>query len=394
MASRWYTLVALASGTVWGSMAHAQRTGPSLPPPIPSLGVHWLESIEPAVTNPGGYPANWVDRRFLTSLLRNHDFIRLEQHLDSLKREVARDIRREDHLLDSCRAFAYLITPDSKALDLWEAQYPLSSNMLAARAQFHLERAQTERGTAYIRDTPKARIEGMERLAKAALAFADEALQRDSTHLCAYEVMVNVLQMIGSREEARYILDAALRAHPGSYSIRELYMAGLQPKWGGSYEEMEAFARAAAASRALNPRLANLRGSVAWARAEQLSLDDQYAEALAEYDRALAVAAESRFLEGRARTWFWAKDYVRAVYDVHNALAIRPQDVHLLELHHDALVELAKQSPRAAREAILTRAIEQLSLLMEIDPQHRRAKNLPVLLRYRAICRNPEARCD
>jgi tetratricopeptide (TPR) repeat protein len=266
--------------------------------------------------------------------------------------------------------------------------------MLAARAQFYLERAWKERGTAYIRDTPKAQIEGMDRLARAALALADEALQRDSTHLCAYEVLVSVMQMIGSREEARYILDAALRAHPASYSIRELYMAGLQPKWGGSYEEMEAFAQAAAASRALNPRLANLGGSVAAARGEQLSLDEHHAGALREYDRALAVASESRFLEGRARAWFWAKDYVRAVYDVHNALAIRPQDVHLLELHHDALVEVAKHTPRAAREPIITRAIEQLSLLIEIDPQHRRAENLPVLLRYRAICRNPTARCD
>jgi tetratricopeptide (TPR) repeat protein len=385
--------VLLALGLITGGTAVAQDL-PSLPPPLRSLGPEWLRPIVPPAVDPFGYPANVVDRRRLPSLLRTRDFAGLERELDALKASVMRDIRYEYLLLDSCTGFTSAHPAIAPLLDAWIARMPSSSNARAARAQHLLGRAFRARGTKWASDTPPQQLEEMAQWAAKAWQDAVDALTIDSTHLCAYDVLIDVARLLGEQELARQVIDRATSVFPGTWVLRTNYMYNLEPRWGGSFEAMAAFAEEAAGSQALNPRLVNLRGHVIMARAAVLELAGAYPLALQECDRALAIAPELGFLWCRARVYFFAKDYVRAIHDLHAALLQRPQDVDLLEMHSNALFEVARQTPRARRDPILKRGIEQLMLLQQIDPLHRAAGNLRYWIWYRQNCRNPAASCD
>ena len=56
-------------------------------------------------------------------------------------------------------------------------------------------------------------------------------------------------------------IEAALRQDPNTSLVRETYMFKLTPRWGGSYDAMDAFAQEAQAHASANPQLVDLLGN-------------------------------------------------------------------------------------------------------------------------------------
>lgn len=250
-------------GLITGPAA-AQDAVPPLPVPLRALAPQWLQPI--TVIAGFGYPPNSADRRRWPALLTGRDFALIEQEFDALKAHVTRDIRNESLLYDSCLGLEDAHPALSPAFHAWVAQWPKSSNAVAARAQFRLGRALSARGTRFVRDTPQLQLDSMAVLAKAAWTDAMAVLARDSTHYCAYSVLLAVGRIAGDSLTKQTVIDRALRLCPGTYFMRDLFMYTLEPRWGGSWNAMQAFADAAAPYQELNPRLRNLRGHVFAAR--------------------------------------------------------------------------------------------------------------------------------
>ena len=98
----------------------------------------------------------------------------------------------------------------------------------------------------------------MEREVALAKRDLTQALLANPKLFPASEALIHASRINSENELGQTALQAALRADPKNYYVRAEYMLCLQPRWGGSLEEMAAFAREAEAHLRKNPRLASL----------------------------------------------------------------------------------------------------------------------------------------
>jgi Tfp pilus assembly protein PilF len=175
-------------------------------------------------------------------------------------------------------------------IDRWLEQSPKSPFALAARGIHRVQRAADERGTQYSDETPRenfVRMEGTLELANQDLA---KALLANPRLLAAYEALIDGARMNGEDEMAQTALKGALQADPKNYYVRAAYMTMLQPRWGGSLEEMLALAKSAEKQLRKNPRLASLNSLALGERGWFPGRAGKKRDALREYENALIAA--------------------------------------------------------------------------------------------------------
>ena len=157
---------------------------------------------------------------------------------------------------------------------------------------------------------------------------------------------------------------------------------------------MEAFAEAAARDSAMNPRLVNLRGAVHLHEGELLSLQDDEAAALQQYNLAIAISPEREFLLARGELYLEVKDYTRALGDLRGTLLLRPQGVDALKAHARTLYHIAERSRPGGRMQVLEMVIEEMTLLRAIVPNDEEVtKLLTWVLQVKQSCGVPSPQC-
>ncbi len=339
-----------------------------LPPPLRRGDDTIFRPLRVPDTDPFGYPANTTDRPRVAALLRRGDYAALERMLDRLHFQVLTDVRHEYLLVD---AFHALSLPDAEAgrrMDEWVARHPRSAHARIARARHHTVRGWRTRGEDRTADTPPEQVTGMRAAAVRAAADARAGLGMEPAHLVGFTTLLELLRMAGTPAERTAVLEAGLKQYPASYLLRDEYMAGLEPRWGGSLRAMRRFGRESARRKAENPRLAALEGSVHAYLGDQHRRGRNFAAAIREYDRAIAFGPEADFLRGRGRTWLRAEDPIRAHADLEAALRQRPHGPEGLELHGQALAGIARGVPHALAGAAIRRAEADFRLLAAVDP--------------------------
>ena len=322
-----------------------------------------------------GYPPNDVHKPQIVEMIRRREFDALDAMYGALQADVVRNVKHEMRFDD---AFAAVERNDAALLaniDAWITARPRSAHARVARASYLLDVAWRRRGTAYIADTPEENIRGMTELAQRAILDVVAALQIDSTHLIAYEVAIAVTKLAGSHELAVQLMTRGTAIHRGSYALRRAFMTMLWPRWGGSEAAMIAFAERAAKDSAVNPRLATLRGAVYENRANDSSLAQNYAGAVRELNKAVALGPERTYVRERGEAYFRLGAYEYAFGDLRFALIERSQDRETLEYYGRTLVELAARSRQAIRPTVLARAIEVLELATYLDPANTRVRS-------------------
>lgn len=140
----------------------------------------------------------------------------------------------------------------------WLEQSPGSPYALAARGIHRVRRASEARGSKYFAQIPPADVERMEKEFALAKEDLTQALLANPKLAAASEALIHGARINSEGELGRTALDAALRVDPKNYYVRAEYMIGLQPRWGGSLEQMAKFARDAERHLRKNPRLASL----------------------------------------------------------------------------------------------------------------------------------------
>ena len=339
-------------------------------------GIGIADSLFQPITLPPtisfGYPANAIYQPQIQDLARKRDFDALEGMFGQLAAELAGDVRNESRYGDAFHAFNRNEPALLEALDAWVAARPRSAHAYVARANYHFGTSWRRRGTDYIRNTPEENLRGMEEFARKAIADVTAALERDSTHLGAYEILIGVTQLFGQHQVAYGALQRALVIHRGSYRLHDVFIHMLWPRWGGTEEMMISYSERAAQNAGLNPRLVTLRGSVHENRANDSSLADNEAGAVRELNKALAFGPERSYLWKRGRAYFRLGAYEYAFNDLRTVVIEQSQHHEALEYYGRTLVELAVRARPAIRPVILTRAIETLTLAAYLDPGNTR----------------------
>jgi tetratricopeptide (TPR) repeat protein len=277
----------------------------------------------PDGTDVDGYPRRYVDRPALRSLLANREFPALTAAFERFQAEFEGDPRKELWVRDALESVGFPHRRERALLDAWVKASPQSFAPYLARARHSEECGFLYRGAKYAINTSEFEFRSMAEAFDQARRDAQRALELRPGLIEANALLIMVEIAGGDRRRAEHVLEDALRRCPSCYEIRADWVGwALLPRWGGSLEEMEAFA--AHRSNPKNPRHRMLRGFVDFERAEEADQDDRSDVAIAAIDRACALGGDWRFLRERAALRRQRGDHVGRLADLNRADAARP----------------------------------------------------------------------
>ncbi len=265
-----------------------------------------------------GYPSAYVDRVKLQAMLRERRFVELTAAFEAAQAEFERDWHHEYWAHDTVEAF----TTDPAFEELfaaWIAATPTSFAPWAARGAWWSDRAAHARGTRYASDTPPEQFRRMDEMNNHAVADLTKALAMRPRAVSVSRVLVIVGKYSSDVVDVAQVTQTALSLCPNCLHIRVAVMVGLAPRWGGSYEEMDAFATAALVGTA-NPRLRVLQGYI---DEDQSDFVDDPAEKLRLLDAAIVHGEASDFFRHRARVRK-NRDRDGALADLRKVVELRP----------------------------------------------------------------------
>lgn len=155
-------------------------------------------------------------------------------------------------------------------LEHWKQASPHSAFAYTASGVSYVAMAWHARGKEYIQDTPRSNIDAMERLLALADADLRHAVSLDPRMTPAYVGMIDAGQLSLGSAYVRNAADAGLHTDPANFAIYSEMMRALQPRWGGSIQQMKQNGQAALKHASDNPLLMLLPEK---AVAEEVDLD-------------------------------------------------------------------------------------------------------------------------
>jgi phosphoribosyl-AMP cyclohydrolase len=207
----------------------------------------------------------------------------------------------EDEPWAMMQAFPENDRPTERALSEWVVHAPSSYAALAARGLYYEGTGWSVRGTKWTRDTTSGQMRSMNSMHASAEADCEKALTIKATLVACHVALINIAKSNGEADKLSRRYDAARRAVPGSVLVATARLESLTPRWGGSYEKMQAFLQALAKD-ALG-RTAGGRALLGYIKADQAwiaAINGDYPRAIELYTEAIAQGGgASAYYAGR-----------------------------------------------------------------------------------------------
>jgi Zn-dependent protease with chaperone function/TPR repeat protein len=181
------------------------------------------------------------EQRQIAELLEKRDYAGLEGILGGRQLAFENNPKTSRQLEQAFEIFAKIPRHSEVALSEWVKTAPSSYSARVARGGFYLSRGIEERGEDLFSDTSKGHIDAMEAYFDQSLDDLERSLRLSQRPYLSRRYMMAIMLRTGSREELKANYLEALRLAPGSVETRLAYMRSLEPRWGGSYQQMEAF---------------------------------------------------------------------------------------------------------------------------------------------------------
>jgi len=251
-----------------------------------------LEEPEPqALAIPASRQLNVLDpvQREVMNLLEKRDYAALEQLLAAKQQRYEQDPATEQELETAFRAFRYLGPSAEPLLKEWTQQMPRSYGAHTARGVYYLWRGVEARGTAFARETPAEQMQAMNALLDHAAAELERSVPLTAKPYISHLSFVTLSRYVGDRDLGDRHYKDALAIAPQSLSVRQARMTILEPRWGGSYRQMEALAKEAAGELKDASAAAKLAARIPADRADEKQRSKDYDAALGLYDEALRL---------------------------------------------------------------------------------------------------------
>jgi tetratricopeptide (TPR) repeat protein len=219
--------------------------------------------------------------------------------------EFEYDVYNEYKIFDVCRVFRITLTGYEDIFESWLQFSPDHFAPYLARAHYFYENGWESRGYRLRKDTPDEQMQKMRHFFQKAIEDLNRALAINPELMPAYRVLLGVYNATGDDEGEYQTIEKALELFPESFLMRATYMWAIEPRWGGSYEQMEEFAKEAEAYYDMNPELTVLYGFIYSDQGKRLKSNEKYEHAEA-------------YLE-RSGTYYHKKDFTRSLQDLKQA---------------------------------------------------------------------------
>lgn len=216
-----------------------------------------------------------------------------------------------------------------------------------ARGTYKVRRGYAIRGKNYIRDTPEQDVARMEALHKEAKDDLQIAIKGNNRFAPAYCALIDIERASGSLEKAKEIAELAVRSIPETYYVRQHFMVSLWPRWGGSYELMDAYAKNVQNAASLNPRLWGLKADAPAQRGYDAMRSGKDAQAIDYYTEALSYGDRLEYLKQRGKLFMRTKNFAAAGRDYSQYLQYDRNDPEINQsmLYVNKLLGMAVNEP-------------------------------------------------
>jgi tetratricopeptide (TPR) repeat protein len=177
--------------------------------------------------------------------------------------------------------FAGIDKDQDRLSKLWVDNDPASPFANAVRAGYLAEAGFDARGTAYLRDTPAENVRQMEAFTSQALKFYEKALKLEPKLTPAHVGLIRLHGLGASDETVESAYERGMHIAPHCRDLTTAKMRTLRPKWGGSFEEMDAYAQLLGPLAEIFPQHRLTMVMPDLERAQTLQVDDKHAESIA-----------------------------------------------------------------------------------------------------------------
>ena len=224
-------------------------------------------------------------RQPLVTLFKQEQFDSLDEKLNAIQAQYESGQIDEEELVDYFQWIETLGNLDvdgfDRRLTMWVEQKPESYAANLARGIFYAELGYKSRGVKFASETTTAQFSKMRSWFKRSKKDLRLSLTLTAKPLLSH-FYLNVIALFSSDRAARETyFSEAMQYAPDSNLMRGNYMVGLLPRWGGSIEQMEAFARESEALLGRGDVVGSLRNRIRAERAQPLLEAERYAEARA-----------------------------------------------------------------------------------------------------------------
>ncbi|WP_334158752.1 DUF4034 domain-containing protein [Oryzomicrobium sp.] len=178
----------------------------------------------------------------ILALLHDQKFNELDTWLNTIQSLYEQGRLNEQSLWKTQRVFAMDNDQDSEIIfNSWIEKFPKSYAAHVARGFYYEGNGWRSRGSQYISETPAHRLVQMNIFFRKARTSFEEAKKLTAKPIAALTGLLTISATEGEKTQRDNILDEILKLAPNSLTPRKEYLGFIQPKWGGSYVEMEVF---------------------------------------------------------------------------------------------------------------------------------------------------------
>jgi tetratricopeptide (TPR) repeat protein len=175
------------------------------------------------------------------ALLDANEFRELDRRFSAIQQGYKSGAVTDVQLRDAFRVFYPTDSALERKYTAWIAQFPKSYVAHLARAIYYKKVGQEGRGGNFIANTTDEQIRSMEAAFAKALSDLHASVELDDKPLLTYLHELDINNYEGDAKRTRELLDAALEIDPRDFIAREKYMGTLEPRWGGSLQQMHEF---------------------------------------------------------------------------------------------------------------------------------------------------------
>jgi hypothetical protein len=228
----------------------------------------------------------------MLALLNSDQFPELDRRFSDLQRDYKNGALTDESLRAAFRVFyATDLTLEPK-YGAWVTQFPKSYVARLARGIYYKKIAEERRGGEFISNTTDEQVRAMETFfAKASLDLYS-SVPLDDRPLLSYLHAMDIGAFLGNPGESRKLLDLSLRIDPRNFVVREKYLIFLEPRWGGSVEQMYAFLDECKKVHLSAQHLRALEGIIVADEAARYNEAGDFAAAESGYRKAMAMGRD------------------------------------------------------------------------------------------------------
>ncbi|MEO8001267.1 MAG: tetratricopeptide repeat protein [Arenimonas sp.] len=209
----------------------------------------------------------------------------LERHFS--KDEFSEEIHALYELFDSSYESGRL----SK---VWLDKAPNSAYAMVARAEYFRRMASTARGGKYVSETPQENLARMSEFSTLSVDLYQRALVLEPRMIQAYVGLLSIGAIDSRSDVMRIAIKKGYALDPACYVLTSVNMDYLEPRWGGSYPQMQKLAEQFSIYLPQRPLLSiNVSGAYL-DMANTLWSAKKYPEAVTIYEKIMPVSSDAK----------------------------------------------------------------------------------------------------